>query len=135
MSQENVEIVWRVYDGWVEGDVPKALKSLDPAIVWEAIADAPDAGTYRGHAGVRRYMEDWLRDFDILSMEAEEVIDAGDRLVITQCARTKGKGSGIETELRYAIACWLRSGKIVEIKEFRTKEEALEAAGLSETRS
>jgi ketosteroid isomerase-like protein len=132
MSQENVEIVRGVYAGWVDGDVASALVHLDPAVVWEAIADAPDAGTYRGHAGVRRYMEDWLADFDILSMGFEEVIDADDRIVITQHARTRGKGSGIETELHYAVAYRIRSGRIIEIKEFRTKEEALEAAGRSE---
>jgi ketosteroid isomerase-like protein len=131
MSQENVEIVRGVYAGWVDGDVSSAIEHLDAAVVWEAIADAPDAGTYRGHAGVRRYMEDWLGDFDILSMDFEEVIDAGDRLVIAQRARTRGKGSGIGTELPYAVAYWFRSGTIVEIKEFRTKDEALEAVGLS----
>jgi ketosteroid isomerase-like protein len=133
MSLESVEIVRGVYDGWASGDVTSALRYLDPEIVWEAIQDAPDAGTYRGHRGVRRYMEDWLGDFDILSMDFEEVIDADDCLVVVQCARTKGKGSGVETELHYAVACWLRSGKIVEIKEFRTKTEALEAAALSES--
>jgi ketosteroid isomerase-like protein len=132
MSEEHIEIVRGVYDGWFCGDVTSALQFLDPEIVWEAIADAPDAGTYRGHAGCRRYMEDWLDDFDMLSMDFEEVIDAEDRLVISQCGRTKGKGSGIETELHYAVAYRLRSGKVVEVKEFRTKREALEAAGLHE---
>jgi hypothetical protein len=36
----------------------------------------------------------------------------------------------VKTELRYAVAYWFRGGRIVGIKEFRTKGEALEAAGL-----
>ena len=132
LSQENVDIVRGVYAGWLGADVTSALEHLDPAVVWEAIPDAPDAGTYRGHAGVRRHMEDWLGDFDITLMDFEEVIDAGDRLVIMQCVRAKGKGSGIETDLHYAVAYRFRGGKIIEIKEFRTKEEALQALGLSE---
>jgi ketosteroid isomerase-like protein len=128
----NLEVVRGVYDGWIDGDVTRALEYLDPGIVWEAIADAPDAGTYRGHAGVRRYMEDWLGDFDINSMDFEEVIAAEDRLVVAQCARTTGKGSGIETQLRYAVAYWFRDDRIIEIKEFRTKAEALEAPAPSE---
>jgi uncharacterized protein len=131
MSPENVDLVRSVYDGWVHGDVTDALKSIDPSIVWEAIADAPDAGTYRGHAGVRRYMEDWLRDFDIVSMDFKEVIAGEDRLVIAQCARAKGKGSGVETELHYAVAYRFHGGKIAEIREFRTKEEALKAVELA----
>jgi ketosteroid isomerase-like protein len=127
----NVQVVRGLYDGWMEGDVTRALEHVDPGVVWEAIADAPDAGTYRGHAGARRYMEDWLGDFDFLPMEFKEVIDDEDRVAIAQCGRAKGKGSGVETEIHYAVAYWLREGRITEIKEFRTIEEALEAAGLS----
>lgn len=130
MKTQKVEVARGIYDGWVSGDVGSALECLDPEVVWEAIPDAPDAGVYRGHAGVRHYMEDWLEDFDILSMDFEDVVDASDRLVVLQCAKTIGKGSGVTTELRYAVAYWFRGDMIVGIKEFRTKEEALEAAGL-----
>ena len=129
-TRDSVAVVRGLYDGWMEGDVEGALERLDPEIVWEAITDAPDAGTYRGHAGARRYMEDWLGDFDFSPMEFKETVRAGDRLVIAQCGRATGKGSGVETEIHYAVAYWLRDCRIVEIKEFRTKEEALEAAGL-----
>jgi ketosteroid isomerase-like protein len=128
MSEENLQLVRNVYDGWIEGDVNRALESLEESAVWEAIADAPDAGTYRGHAGARRYMEDWIQDFDLTAMDFNEVIGGEDWLVIAQCARTRGKGSGIETELSYAVAYRFRDGKITEITEFRTKEEALAAA-------
>jgi ketosteroid isomerase-like protein len=128
----NLQAVRGLYDGWMGGDVARALEYVDPVIVWEAIPDAPDAGTYRGHAGVRRYMEDWIGDFDFLPMEFKEVVEGDDRLVISQCGRATGKGSGIQTEIHYAVAYWLRDGSIVEIREFRTKEEALEAAGLSD---
>jgi ketosteroid isomerase-like protein len=132
LVRTNIQVVRRVYDGWFDGDVTRALDCLDPEIVWEAIADAPDAGTYRGHAGVRRYMEDWLGDFDLHSMDFEEIIAVEDRLVAVQCARATGKGSGVGTQLRYAVAYWFRDDRIIEIKEFRTKAEALEAVGLSE---
>ena len=108
-----------------------ALQHVDPDIVWEAIPDVPDAGTYRGHAGVRRYMEDWLGDFDFRGMELKEAVDGQDRLV-AGLGRGTGKGSGVETEINYAVAYWLRTGKIVQVKEFRTKDEALEAACLAE---
>jgi ketosteroid isomerase-like protein len=128
----NMEAVRAVYDGWFEGNLPSALAHLDPAVVWEAIPDAPDAGTYRGHAGVRRYMEDWLGDFEMVSMDFEEVVEAPDRLVLVQRASATGKGSGVETELHYAVAYWLSDQTITQVREFRTKAEALEAAGLTE---
>ena len=130
-TTENVALVRQLYDGWMEGDVDRALEVLDPSIVWEAITDAPDAGTYQGHPGVRRYMEDWLGDFDFEGMEFKEVVEGDDRLVIAQCGRGTGKGSGVKTEIHYACAYRMCDGNVVEIKEFRTKEEALEAAGLT----
>ena len=54
----NVEVARNLYDGWMDGDVARALESVDSEVVWEAIADAPDAGTYRGHAGVRQQPAD-----------------------------------------------------------------------------
>ena len=59
MSQENVEIVRKVYDGWSRSDPSRAFDYLDPDVVWEAIENAPDAGTYRGHSGVKRLMDDY----------------------------------------------------------------------------
>jgi ketosteroid isomerase-like protein len=114
----------------VDGHVSRALEHVDTAVVWEAIADAPDAGIYRGHAEVRRYMEDWVEDFEIVTMDFEEVIDAGECLVVVQHARTRGKGSGLETELYYAAAYRFHDNKIMEVREFRTRAEALQAAGL-----
>jgi hypothetical protein len=73
-------------------------------------------------------MEDWIQDFELTLMDFKDVIRGEDWLVIAQLGRTKGRGSGIETELSYAVAYRFGDGKITEITEFRTKEEALAAA-------
>jgi ketosteroid isomerase-like protein len=44
------------FDGWLE--------FFSEGIEWEAVEDAPDAGTYRGHAGIRGYLEDWISTVD-----------------------------------------------------------------------
>jgi ketosteroid isomerase-like protein len=132
MSEENVEIVRRVYDAWERGDVLDALEALHPAVVWEAIEDAPDAGTYRGHAGVRAYMEDWIEGFELGSMDFEEVVETEDSLVIVQRAHTKERRTGLETSLGFAVAYTFRDGKLIAAKEYATRAEAVEAAGRSE---
>jgi hypothetical protein len=65
-------------------------------------------------------------------MDLEEVIGGGDRLVIAQYAATKGRGSGLETAFHHAVSYRFHGGKIIEIKEFRTKGEAVAAVGLSD---
>jgi ketosteroid isomerase-like protein len=129
------EIVWRLYnEGWGAGNLDLIIELLDPGIVWTAIEDAPDAGTYRGHEGVRRYWLDWLGDFDIHPFRIEESIEAGDKLVCIQCATTTGKGSGVRSELRYACAYTFGADeRLVEVNEYATREEALEAASLRES--
>jgi uncharacterized protein len=132
MSQENVEIVRKVYDAWACGDPSQAYKYLDPEVVWEAIEDAPDAGTYRKHTGVKRYMDDWLQDFEMSPFEFGRSIEAGEQLLIEQRGTTKGRGSGLTTVINYAAVYTFRDGKVLTVKEYNTFSEALEAAGLSE---
>ena len=120
MSQENVEIVRKVYDAWTAAITSQAFEYLDPDVVWEAIEDAPDAGTYRKRSGVKRYMEDWLQDFEMLPFEIRRSIDAEDRLVIEQRGTTKGRGSGLTTVINYAAVYTFRDGKVLTVKEYST---------------
>ena len=129
-GQGREKIVWRLYnEGWAAGNLDLIPELLAPGIVWTAIEDAPDAGTYRGYEGVRAYWQDWLDDFDINEFRIEDSNGAADLLVCVQRATTTGKGSGIRTELHYA--CRYTFGddeRIVEVNEYATRGEALAAA-------
>ena len=134
MSEENVEQVRRLYnDGWMAGNLDLALQLLHPEVVWTAIESAPDAGTRTGLDECRAYMEDWLEDFDFESHAIEAAgVALDERLVCANHAVGMGKGSGIRTEIRYAGTYrFADDGRIVEIHEYSTLDEALEAAGLS----
>jgi ketosteroid isomerase-like protein len=132
MSQENVEVVRKVYEAWTCGDPPQAFECLDPEVVWEAIEDAPDAGTYRGYSGVKRYMDDWLQDFEMLGFEFRQSFEVEGRLVMQQRGRTKGRGSGLTTVINYAAVYTFRASRVLTVKEYNTFGEALEAVGQSE---
>jgi ketosteroid isomerase-like protein len=132
MSKDSLETLSRTYAAWRAGRPEEALAWIDTEVEWTAIEDAPDAGTYRGHDGVLAYMNDWLQDFEDLQMAFEEVLEAEDCLVAVQRGRGRGKESGVEVELRYAVVYEFRNGKILRVREFRTKELALEATGLRE---
>ena len=80
-------------------------------------------------------MEDWVEKFDDVRVEPVEVIDAGDDTVITVMrvsARPKGTSAEAELTLSFASVSTIRDGKIARAREYWTREEALEAAGLSE---
>ena len=49
MSQENVEVVRRMYDAYARGDFATGLSYLDSGIEFSQPAEEPGGGTYHGH--------------------------------------------------------------------------------------
>jgi ketosteroid isomerase-like protein len=77
------------------------------------------------------YVQDWLDTFDQFTLEPLELIDAGeDQVVAVFRISGRAKLSGVETDLTYAALYTIREEKIVRGREFWTRDEALEAAGL-----
>ena len=84
-----------------------------------------------GREAMRRYIQDWVDMFDDITNVPEELLDLGDdRVLAVQHVTGRAKGSGIETELRYAVVYTLRDGKIVRAREYIDRQQAVEAAGV-----
>ncbi|MCW3029889.1 MAG: hypothetical protein JWM66_22 [Solirubrobacterales bacterium] len=134
MAQENVEVVRRMWQAFADAGLDAMSAFLDGEINWRAIEGAPDdVGEMRGIEAARRYVQDWLDMFEGITSVAEELLDAGDDRVLAVLHVTgRAKLSGIETELRYAVVYTLRGGKVVRVREYATREDALEAAGLAD---
>jgi ketosteroid isomerase-like protein len=135
MSQENVEVVRRLYESWNRGDYSAALDSIDPDIQVDVADDRVDfAGTYRGHAGAWEMMGSFWGEFENPHAWIEEAIPAGSHVVVAVRISGRGKRSGVEIEIDMPLwQVWtLRDGKAVRWRIFRSKQEALEAAGLRE---
>jgi ketosteroid isomerase-like protein len=132
MSEENVEIVRHLFAAWNRGDYPSALALIDPEIEVEPRFSGLNQGTYRGHAGLYKVLEDFWNQFDDRRSEVEECIPAGDDVFASVLHHARGRGSGVDVEMRQYQVWTLRDGKVVRWRYFADREEALEAAGLSE---
>jgi ketosteroid isomerase-like protein len=132
MSQENVEIVRRMLEAGVQERVKGVLGYLDVEIEWTTTDAYLEQATYRGHEGVRSYLEALSDEFDDFRVEPVELIDAGEHVIA--CVRTTGRGkvSGAPVYLTLTAVCLVRSGKIIRIRNYPEKTEALEAVGLRE---
>jgi ketosteroid isomerase-like protein len=132
MSQENVEVVRRQFQALTHGFLDAATLFWHPDIDWRATEGAADdVGVMRGHDALRRYYEDWFDTFDELRAEVEEVIcDDHNRVTVSLRFSGRGRGSGVLTQGRYYVACTVRGGQIISGREYDTRDEALEAAGL-----
>jgi ketosteroid isomerase-like protein len=134
MSQENVEIVRRAHEAFNRRDVDAFLEDTDPNVVFDwSRAIGPQREILRGRDEVVRFIRSWWDAFDESVVVLDELIDAGDQVVFVFHGRQRGRASGAEVEGRGSVLVWtFRGGKVVEATLYQTREEALEAVGLSE---
>jgi ketosteroid isomerase-like protein len=134
MSEENVEIVRKSIEVFNRDGLDASLEYSADDIEHRAVEGAiDDRGPMRGKEAVRAYIQDWLDTFDDFKTEAVELIAVGDDQVVAVVRLSgRAKASGIETDLTFAVLYTVRDGKLARGREYETREEALEAAGLSE---
>ena len=135
MSQENVEIVRRIYDAWMADDYETVFSTYDPEIRLNPDPEAWWVGMdqdYVGHDGVRRYMRAVYEAFEDYRPEIEQIIDAGEGRVLTLAVEHgRGRGSGAEVQAMKTAHLWtLRDGQALQVDLFMDRERALEAVGL-----
>lgn len=132
MSQENLEIVRRTYEAANRGDFDSADAYIHPEIEFHTYGQSPEAGVYRGKDAVRRYNEDLFGQFESIRFELEELVDAGDRVVVETTQYAVPKGGEQEMNVRVVEVWAIRDGLLAERRSYSTRAEALEAAGGAE---
>jgi ketosteroid isomerase-like protein len=137
MSQENVEIIRRVYDAAAHRDSDVVLALYDPEVEVDMshapCRDLVGQRLYHRHDGLRDFYREWNDAWEIVESEVEELIDAGGHVISVETTRGRGRASGAAVELHQCGIWTIRAGRIVRVEWLdATREEALEAAGLRE---
>src|SRR5262245_19898765 len=132
MSQENVEIVRRMYD-WIPGPVEPVRQFFHPDYEMDLTDfDVADIGVVRGIDAAYRAMRPYYEAFEDFHIEVEELIHADEEHVVASvhdAGRMRGSDSDVQTH-RFHV--WtFRDGKIVRFSSHLDREQSLEAAGLS----
>ena len=133
---EDAEIVRRGDEaaGGAEPDVETLLRVYAPDHVLIENWGMGDQRSYRGREGFRQALEDNAELFDDFRNEVEEIVDAGDGVVVVIIrASGRGRASGTPVEMRPGALIRLRDGQIVSTEYHLTAKAALEAAGLERT--
>ena len=135
MSQENVEIVRRLYEYWARGDFSATTGFFDPEVVYSRIgAETPGMeGEWRGLEEMSAATREYFHGFSEMRIEAERIIDLGDdRMLVLSHQTARGKFSGASFDHELADLVTLENGKIVGMAAYWSRADALAAAGLSE---
>ncbi len=130
-ATDRIQMLRRVYDEWGRGQFRAGSELFDPWVVLVLRPGFPDAGAYLGPKEIRRYMLGFLEDWNDAAIEAEELLEAGDSVVVAVHQRAAGKGSGIPVDMRYFQVWTFRGAAVIRIESFRNRPDALHAAGLA----
>jgi ketosteroid isomerase-like protein len=132
VSQENVEVVRRVWDAVERQDTAAVFAFYDPDIVWQNHTGAIElqGRSYHGHEAVAQFWREWLEPFETFEAHSETFIDAGDNIVVGMRLSARGRQSGAEVEWPVWNVYTIRAGLVIQVQAFETKAEALEAADL-----
>ena len=95
-------------------DLEAASDGLHPEIEFHTYANAPAAGVYRGRDAVRRYNEDLFAQFESVRLEVDEVVDAGQRVVVMSTQHAVPKGGRQEISVQLAEVWTIRDGRLAE---------------------
>ena len=132
MSQENVEIVRRIYERLNRGDAEGVVELCDDDFLMDMTERVFNPDTYRGPDGIRRFWEGVRDAWESYHWDVEETRIAGDSVVAMLHCQGQSREGGPGVDWRVAWLWKLRRGRAVFVRFYRQRADALEAAGLSE---
>jgi ketosteroid isomerase-like protein len=134
MSEETLANLRLAYEGFNRGDMSMTMELATPDVEWGATGAFPGVeGVYRGPEAIQEWMDLIRSEWEEFEVSLDEVLhDGDDVLVVAELLRGRGRGSGVEVEMRVFSAYWFEEGRVRRRAAFTERKAALEAAGLRE---
>jgi ketosteroid isomerase-like protein len=142
MSQENVEIVRRAYEAHSRGGADAAEPYWAPDIEAFEAPEFPDATRRVGATQFGEMLSNYMAIGWDGRFEVQEYIDADPEVIVVWRMSAVGPASGLSLSRPTSgvslsptifFHVWqLEDGKLKRLRQFLSREQALEAVGLSE---
>ncbi len=130
MSEETLELAREVMRALGAREYSTLVEMADPDVEWHSFfAELREGGVYRGHEGMRQYIDDLSDAWEIVRADVDHGIAVEDVALLVGRIHYRGKGSGIETEEPAGWTLRFRDGKVLRFRAFRDPAKALEALG------
>jgi ketosteroid isomerase-like protein len=124
MSQENVQVVRRIWELYAQG-TPAAVAAtydeglLAPDSTFTPAEEVPGKETYVGREGFMKFLRGWDAEFGEWSLQVEEIIDAGDnRVVVLLREFVQGRRSGVPVEAELGSVYRFKGGQVIERRDY-----------------
>jgi len=133
MPADNAQIVRWTFEAICDEDIDGLLELYDPEIEFLPLTGTlVESGGYVGHGGVRDYFEECAEVWELMQPHADDLRTVGDHVVVLGGCAVRGRGSGAGSDNPMAWVITLRDGRVIRHRGFATREEALDAVGLTE---
>jgi ketosteroid isomerase-like protein len=133
---DRVELVREGYHAWNRDDRSWVLEHMAPDVEWVTPPDDPDFGTFNGYEGVARFWDQWRAAVGLLHFEPEEFIDEEPHVVVVARRTGRGEHSGIEiADTVVQVFTFGEDGRVIRVREFYDRDQALEAARTASSHS
>ena len=135
-SEDHVAVAEAAVRFWNANDRERFLAQFHRDATWSSAIKREvegGEGLYRGREEIGRFWDEWHAIWDDLEMVVIEISNPHDGCVFAWGAlRGSGMVSGAGTERPFGWVFQIEDGLITEIRAYLTREETLEAAGLSD---
>lgn len=111
----------KLYNG---GDMDALLELVHEDAVAIVPDTLPNAGTYRGHEGIRTMLDHWNEAWDEVAVEPLAFTGANDVLIVSVRQHGRGLGSGIEVAAELVWVVAERDGRLALWRLCQTLDEA-----------
>jgi uncharacterized protein len=127
VGEQNISLVNRMLDAFNRRDIGGVLAAYHPDGEMFTLTSLLGGEAYHGHQGIRDFFSSSADVWEQVRLEAEEVRDLGDAVLVTGRWSSTGKGSGAEVESEAAWLFEFRDGRIFSSHAYQDAEEALSA--------
>src|SRR5947209_12699313 len=99
MSQEDVEIITRMYHAWNSGDMDALTDAFDAEVeVRPALSTFLASTVYRGHDGVAAWYAETFEPWAEMTAEPQRFVDAGEHTVVLVGLHARVPGGAVDLE-------------------------------------
>jgi ketosteroid isomerase-like protein len=127
MSEKNVQIVRRAFE--VSDDLDAVSSFWHEQIEWIEPPESPAMVAVVGAAAAREAMEAWMAMWEKYRYDVEELIGAGDQVIVGGTQAMVARGAEVSSALFFVWT--LRDGRAVRARLFLSRSQALDAVGLT----
>jgi ketosteroid isomerase-like protein len=125
MAENRVDLIKRGYRSWNSGERDWVLDHMSEDVEWVTPPEDPDPGTYRGHAGVERFWEQWRAAVGQLHFDPEEIFAEGDHVLVVALRSGRGEHSGLNVSDRVVQVFTFEGEMCVRVRETYDRDEAI----------